>query len=327
MTKIIGVVSGGYTSERNISKNSGSVVFDALKHSPYRCFHIDIAPKQWTVADDNGTTYPLQRGDFSFSNGEETFHFDGIINMIHGAPGENGQLAGYLEMLSIPQSSCDSAMAALTFDKRNCLAVASAWGIPTAKRVAINQGDLVDQTNIIAQVGLPCFVKANRAGSSFGVYKVNAAEELLPAIEKAFKEDHQILIEQALIGKEVTIGVYQQHEKTSVLPITEIISENDFFDYQAKYEGKSQEITPARLSPEEQEQVTKYAVFLYEQLGLKGITRSEYIFHKGIPHLLEINTIPGMTEASIIPQQAAVAGISLPQLMEEVVETMLAKKT
>lgn len=326
MTKIIGIASGGYTSEREISIQSGKVVFAALQKSSYRCFHIDIALDKWSVIDATGKYYKLNRGDFSFEYNGENLHFDGIVNMIHGAPGENGQLAAYLELLDIPQSSCESTMAALTYDKRNCLAVAEQWGVPTAKRTLINQSDAIDVKKIIREVGLPCFVKANRAGSSFGIYKVNRADELLPAIEKAYDEDHQLLIEQALVGREVTIGVMNYKGKATTLPITEIISENDFFDYQAKYEGKSREITPASLTKEEKAQVENYALRLYTALELKGITRSEYIFHEGVPHLLEINTIPGMTEKSIIPQQAACAGITLSELMQNLVADMLTKK-
>lgn len=326
MKKTIGIVSGGFTSEREISKKSGAVVFEALLKTDYVIYAIDIAKDEWMVSDSEGNTYPMQQGDFSFQKENQTIRFDGIVNMIHGAPGENGQLAGFLEMLNIPQTSCDAAMASLTFDKRNCLAVAHALGIPTAKRVVVNQGETIDAARVIEKVGLPCFVKANRAGSSFGIYKVHDQEALLPAIEKAYLEDHQLLIEQALIGREVTVGVIPWKGKNKVLPITEIISENDFFDYQAKYEGKSQEITPTKLPKDWEEKVKQYALTLYEKLGLRGITRSEFIFHEGIPHLLEINTIPGMTLASIIPQQAEAAGISVTELLEELVETTLVKK-
>ncbi len=246
--------------------------------------------------------------------------------MIHGAPGENGSFAGYLEMLGIPHTSCPSEVAALTYNKRDCLAVAAAMGIPTAKRYTLNLGEDISTNAIVDKVGLPCFVKANRAGSSFGVYKVYAKNELEPAIEKAFKEDHQLLIETALEGREITVGVLEWENSVKVLPITEIISENDFFDYQAKYEGKSTEITPAQLPTDWEESAKAMAKQLYIQMGLKGISRSEFIFQDGMPHLLEINTIPGMTLQSIIPQQAEAAGISLPKLLCGVIETSITKK-
>lgn len=326
MKKIIGVASGGFTSEREISKKSGQVVFNTLLDSSYECYQIDIALDQWTVEDATGNTYSLQKGNFGFTIDGQEKQFDCIVNMIHGAPGENGQFAGYLEMLNIPHSSCPTDVAALTYNKRDCLTVASAMGIPTAKRYRLNQGETISLDAIENKVGFPCFVKANRAGSSFGVYKVYDKKELMPAIEKAFEEDHQLLIESALEGREITVGVLEWKNDVHVLPITEIISENDFFDYQAKYEGKSTEITPAQLPTEWEASAKKMAKQLYIQMGLKGISRSEFIFQDGVPHLLEINTIPGMTLQSIIPQQAEAAGISLLNLLLGVIETSLAKK-
>ena len=326
MRKIIGVASGGFTSEREISKKSGQVVFNCLLDGPYECYQIDLAKDQWTVEDAAGNTYSLQKGNFGFIIDGQEKQFDCIVNMIHGAPGENGQFAGYLEMLDIAHTSCPSEVAALTYNKRDCLAVAAAMGIPTANRYTLNQGETISLDAIEEKVGFPCFVKANRAGSSFGVYKVYDKNELQPAIEKAFKEDHQLLIETALQGKEITVGVLEWENEVRVLPITEIITENDFFDYQAKYEGKSTEITPAQLPTEWEASAKKMAKQLYSQMGLKGISRSEFIFQDGVPHLLEINTIPGMTLQSIIPQQAEAAGIPLLQLLSGVIETSLAKK-
>lgn len=326
MRKIIGIASGGFTSEREISKKSGQVVFNCLLDGPYECYQIDLAKDQWTVEDTAGNTYSLQKGNFGFTIDGQEKQFDCIVNMIHGAPGENGQFAGYLEMLDIAHTSCPSEVAALTYNKRDCLAVAAAMGIPTANRYTLNQGETISLNAIEEKVGFPCFVKANRAGSSFGVYKVYEKNQLQPAIEKAFKEDHQLLIETALQGKEITVGVLEWENEVKVLPITEIISENDFFDYQAKYEGKSTEITPAQLPTEWEANAKTMAKQLYSQMGLKGISRSEFIFQDGVPHLLEINTIPGMTLQSIIPQQAEAAGIPLLQLLSGVIETSLAKK-
>ena len=246
--------------------------------------------------------------------------------MIHGAPGENGELAAYLEERNIAHTSCDAEMAALTYDKRACLKVANAHGFTSAKRLSVNKGDEPSAETVHEQVGFPCFVKANRAGSSFGVYKVMNAQELPAALQGAFKEDEEILIEAALEGREITVGVLEWKGKVHVLPITEIISENDFFDYEAKYEGKSQEITPANLPEAWEAAARKMAKELYTTLGLKGITRTEFIFQDGIPHLLEVNTIPGMTLQSIIPQQAEAAGISLSELITGVIDQSLMKK-
>lgn len=218
-------------------------------------------------------------------------------------------------------------MAELTYDKRNCLAVTDSFGIPSAKRMIFNEGDSVELDEIINTVGLPCFVKANRAGSSFGVYKVSEKTELNSALEGALKEDNELLIEAALEGREITVGVLERKGKIEVLPITEIISENDFFDYEAKYEGKSQEITPAKLPLEWEKAAKKMAEKIYKTMGLRGITRTEFIFVDGVPHLLEINTIPGMTLQSIIPQQAEAAGISMEDLLTDLIETSISKKT
>ena len=326
MKKIIGVASGGYTSEHAISKKSGQVVFDALKDGEHDYYQIDINASQWTVVDSKGETYPLDQESFHFNKEGRSMAFDCVVNMIHGAPGENGELAAYLEERNIAHTSCDAKMAALTYDKRACLNVANAHGFPSAKRLNVNKGEDITAEKVSTAVGFPCFVKANRAGSSFGVYKVMNEQELPAALAGAFKEDEEVLIEAALEGREITVGVLKWKNEVLVLPITEIISENDFFDYEAKYEGKSQEITPANLPEAWEAKANKMAKNLYTTLGLKGITRSEFIFQDGIPHLLEINTIPGMTLQSIIPQQAEAAGISLNELITEVIDNSLAKK-
>lgn len=326
MNEIIGVICGGYTSEREISLKSGQVVFDALIQKGYQTFKIVVAQNYWQVYDVQGNSYPLNPTTFTFPIGDKQQDFDCIVNMIHGAPGEDGELAALLEESNIPQTSCPSKQAALTYDKRACLDKANALGIPSAHRYTLDQGDSFTANTIIERVGLPCFVKANRAGSSYGVIKVYQKKDLVPALNEAFKEDDQVLIETALEGREITVGVMEWNGKIKVLPITEIISENDFFDYKAKYEGQSKEITPAKIPEEWANKAREYAKHLYTSLGLEGITRSEFIFQNGEPHLLEINTIPGMTTESIIPQQAAAEGISLPDLMHGVIKTTLAKK-
>lgn len=325
MNKIIGVAYGGYSSEREISIKSGEVVFNAIQRKGYSCFCIDITETSWVVIDTNGVCYPLNKNDFTFEIDKTTYRFDCIVNMIHGVPGEDGQLAKLLEKNKIAHTSCRSDLAALTFDKRKCLEKVNAMGIPSAQRYSLDKGDPIVIDTIIEKVGLPCFVKANRAGSSFGVFKVYKKEDLEIAIHDAFNEDHQILIETALEGREITVGVLKWKDEITVLPITEIISENDFFDYQAKYEGKSKEITPAQIPPTWETKAVTIAKKLYQSLALEGITRSEFIFKDGIPHLLEINTIPGMTLQSIIPQQAAAAGISLADLIHGVIETAVTK--
>ena len=326
MSAIIGVAWGGFTSEYNISKKSGDAVFNALQTSPFEVYKIHITKNEWEVSDVSGKIYKLDKGDFSFVKEGESIVFDAIVNMIHGDPGENGKLAGMLELLKIPQTSCSSYVAALTYNKRDCLAVARSNKIPTARFFTLDQGDDFTIEEIEKAVGFPCFVKANRAGSSFGVYKVYTPEELPNAIEKSFEEDDQLLIEAALEGREVSVGVCKWENKIRVLPITEIISENDFFDYEAKYEGKSQEITPAKIPQAWKEALIDLSSNIYKQMGLEGVVRSEFIFENGIPHLLEINTIPGMTPESLIPQQLKACEISLTDFLEELISETMKKK-
>ena len=321
--KKVGVVCGGFSSEYEISIQSGKTVFSNLDRNLWETYLITIDSSDWTAIDDHNNKYIVSKGDFTLNDGQKNLELDVIFNAVHGAPGENGQLAALWELLEIPFSSTDSYNAALTFNKRDCLSVLRAWNVPTAKYFELNQGDPIDLEKIQKTVGLPCFVKANRAGSSFGVYKVNSANELEGSIKEAFKEDHQLLIETALEGREVSVGVAKFNDTIEVFPITEIISENDFFDYAAKYEGKSQEITPAELPEHWQKAVENWSWLIYKKLGLKGVVRSEYIFVDGIPHLLEINTVPGMTAKSIIPQQLNAMGIELSDFFSYLLQTAL----
>ena len=321
--KKVGVVCGGFSSEYEISIQSGKTVFSNLDRDLWETYLITVDSSDWTAIDDHNNKYIVSKGDFTLNNGHNNLELDVIFNAVHGAPGENGQLAALWELLEIPFSSTDSYNAALTFNKRDCLSVLRAWNVPTAKYFELNQGDPVDLEKIQKTVGLPCFVKANRAGSSFGVYKVNSANELEGSIKEAFKEDNQLLIETALEGREVSVGVAKFNETIEVFPITEIISKNDFFDYAAKYEGKSQEITPAELPEQWQKAVENWSRTIYKKLGLKGVVRSEYIFVDGIPHLLEINTVPGMTAKSIIPQQLNAMGIELSDFFSYLLKTAL----
>lgn len=321
--KKVGVVCGGFSSEYEISIQSGKTVFSNLDRNLWETYLITIDSSEWTAIDDHNNKYIVSKGDFTLNDEQKNLELDVIFNAVHGAPGENGQLAALWELLEIPFSSTDSYNAALTFNKRDCLSVLRAWNVPTAKYFELNQGDPVDLEKIQKTVGLPCFVKANRAGSSFGVYKVNSVNELEGSIKEAFKEDHQLLIETALEGREVSVGVAKFNDTIEVFPITEIISENVFFDYAAKYEGKSQEITPAKLPEHWQKAVENWSRLIYKKLGLKGVVRSEYIFVDGIPHLLEINTVPGMTAKSIIPQQLNAMGIELSDFFSYLLQTAL----
>lgn len=323
MKKNIAIIMGGYSSEYEISLQSGQVVFETLNPEKYEAFRIHIFKDKWVYVDTNTIEFPIDKNDFSVTIDGKKITFDCVFNAIHGTPGEDGYIQGYFKLLNIPQTSCSMYQAALTFNKRDCLSVLKPYGIKTATSFYVNHGDVVDVDKIVAKVGLPCFVKANKAGSSFGVSKVYKKEAIMEALDVAFNEDDEVIIESFLDGTEVSVGVITYKGEVKVLPITEIVSNNDFFDYKAKYLGESQEITPARLSKEQEEKVNKVAQQVYEVLRMTGFSRSEYIFKDGEPHLLEVNTVPGFTRASILPQQAAAAGISLRELFENAIEECL----
>lgn len=323
MKKNIAVIMGGYSSEVEISLISGSVVYKHLNKEKYNAFRVKILKDNWVVLDEYDNEYDINKNDFSCIINKELIIFDCVFNAIHGNPGENGMILAYLELLNIPHTSAPFYQMALTFNKRDTLSVVKEYGVKTANSVYLNKGDLVNTEKIIEKVGLPCFIKPNNAGSSYGISKAYTSDEIIKGIEVAYKEDDAILIESFLNGTEVSVGVIQYKNKIMVLPITEIVSENDFFDYEAKYEGKSQEITPARISKEEQNKVELLAKKVYKVLNMSGFSRSEYIFVDGEPHFLEMNTVPGMTEESILPQQAQEAGISLSELFENAIESAL----
>jgi len=323
MRKNIAIIMGGYSSEYEISLKSGNVVYKSLDNKKYNLYRIHIFKDKWVHVDDNGSEFPIDKNDFSVSVNGKKLNFDCIFNAIHGSPGEDGFMQAYFSLLNIPQTSCNMYQAALTFNKRDCLSVLKPYGIKTAESYYVNLGDVIDENAIIKKVGLPCFVKANKAGSSFGITKVYEKKDLQHAIDVAFAEDDEIIIESFLDGVEVSVGVIKYKGEVKVLPITEIVSDNDFFDYKAKYLGESQEITPARISDVMTNKVQTVAKQVYEILKMDGFTRSEYIFKDGEPHLLEVNTVPGFTKESILPQQAMAAGISLEALFGNAIEESL----
>ncbi|MFV8342719.1 D-alanine--D-alanine ligase [Flavobacterium sp. XS2P39] len=321
--KNIAIIMGGYSSEYKISLISGNVVYQFLDKTKYNGFRIHIFKEKWVYVDANEAEFPIDKNDFSVTVAGKKIHFDCIFNAIHGTPGEDGLMQAYFELLNISQTSCDYYQAALTFNKRDLLSVLKPYGIKTATSYYLNKGDSINTDEIVAKVGLPCFVKPNKAGSSFGISKVKTVAELPVAIEVAYKEDNEIIIESFLDGTEVSVGVINYKGTITVLPITEIVSDNDFFDYEAKYLGKSQEITPARISDEMTQKVSEIAKRAYEVLKMKGFSRSEFILVNGEPHMLEMNTIPGLTTESLIPQQAKAAGISLEDLFTNSIELAL----
>lgn len=320
MKKNIAIIMGGFSSEAAISIKSGNVVYKHLNTEKYNGYKIHVLEDKWVYVDDDHKEFLVNKNDFSININANLIKFDCVFNAIHGHPGENGVILAYFEMLHIKHTSAPFYQMALTFNKRDTLSVVKEYGIATAVSVYINKGEEIDTAQIINKVGLPCFVKPNNAGSSFGISKVYTEKELIPAIEKAYKEDSEILIESFLDGTEVSVGVIQFKGETMVLPITEIVSENDFFDYDAKYKGESQEITPARISASEEKEVKQTAKRVYEILRLNGFSRAEYILVNSKPYFLEINTVPGLTEESILPQQARAANISLTDLFDNAIE-------
>lgn len=323
MRKKIAVIMGGYSSEYPISLKSGAVVEKHLNNEKFETFPIVMTKDTWYYSTGSGKRYEIDKADFSLSLPEGKVVFDCVFNAIHGTPGEDGLLLAYFELLGIPHTSCGSYQAALTFNKRDLLSALKPYGIQCADSYYLNKGDTIKEEKIVMAVGLPCFVKANKAGSSFGISKVYHKNELQGAIEKAFLEDDEIIIESFLEGTEVSVGVIQYQNEIRVLPMTEIVSENDFFDYEAKYLGKSEEITPARISVQQQANVAQIAKEIYRKLKMKGYTRSEFILVGDVPYFLEMNTTPGLTEESILPKQAKVAGISLAELFESAIEASL----
>ena len=323
MKKNIAIIMGGYSSEVEISLKSGNVVYQNLSKEKYNAYRVHILKNKWVALDELANEYPIDKHDFSFQFGGKKITFDCVFNAIHGNPGEDGTILAYFNLIGLKHTSAPFYQMALTFNKRDCLSVVKQYGIKTAASFYLNKGNTINVDEIIAKVGLPCFVKPNNAGSSFGISKAKTKEDILPAIEVAFQEDSQILIESFLDGKEYTIGVFYFKGEVKVLPITEIISENDFFDYQAKYLGKSQEITPADIKPELLKKLGGTAKKAYKALNMKGFSRTEYIVVNNEPFFLEMNTVPGMTTASILPQQAAAAGISLSELFDNAIEMAL----
>lgn len=323
MKKNIAIIMGGYSSEADISLKSGEVVYQHISKEKYNVFKVLILKSKWVVVTDEEKEYPIYKHDFSVIINNKHITFDCVFNAIHGHPGENGTILAYFDLLGLKHTSAPFYQMALTFNKRDCLSVVKDNGISTAVSYYLNNNDAVNCDAIINKVGLPCFVKPNNAGSSFGISKVMQEKDLITAIEKAFKEDSEILIEAFLDGTEVTVCVLYYDGKPTVLPMTEIVSENDFFDYEAKYLGKSQEITPARISKEVESKLKQVALKAYKILNMSGITRSEYIIVNNEPYFLEMNSVPGFTTESLVPQQAKAAGISLTQLFENAIEMAL----
>lgn len=321
----IAVVMGGYSDESVISLRSGQLILNELNKDKYQVFEVHILNEGWYVKI-GVQKFPINRADFSFEHNGNSVKFDVAVNTIHGTPGEDGHLQAYWELLDLPYTGCGFYQSALTFSKRDTLSVLGKFDIPKANSVYVTKGQEIDGEKIAKTLGFPFFVKPNQSGSSLGVSMVKELSELDKALAFAFAEDKDILIESQLKGVEISVGVMKLNGNTRVLGITEIVSGNDFFDYEAKYLGKSEEITPARLSQEVSELVEKSAAKIYEALGMQGFSRIDFIVMNNIPYFIEINTNPGLSPQSIFPQQAAYANLNFSDLLENEIKLALERK-
>jgi D-alanine-D-alanine ligase len=328
MKPSIAFVTGGYSSEAVISYKSAITIEKNIDRDKFEVYKIDITPSGWFY-EKNGSRQEVDRKDFTISENGKKIKFDAVLIGIHGTPGEDGKLQGYFDLVGLPYTSCDAATSALTFNKRYTVAVAAFAGINTAKSLHIFRHSPVSGDTILKQLKLPVFVKPNNGGSSIGMSKVNKPEELEPALEKAFKEDDQVLVEEFISGREFTVGVYRTTKDIVVLPITEIITKKDFFDYEAKYQGMSEEVTPASISEEMANKIRSTARKVYEVFNCRGVVRIDFIYNleRNEPYILEINTVPGQSEASIVPQQVQIMGLSLKDFYSSLIEEALSRKS
>jgi len=320
--RTIAIVAGGDSSEYEISVKSANEVLGLIS-GKYNVYLIMIRGTAWYWEDPKGRRFNIDKNDFTLLTDDQKISFDAVFIAIHGTPGENGLLQGYLDMMKIPYTSCSAFCSALTFNKQACKLYLKEYGIPMARNILFRRVTMPDTGSIISKTGLPCFVKPNDSGSSFGVSKVKSREELPAAIEAAFRESDEVMVESFMNGREVACGVVRANGKGIILPVTEIISSNEFFDYEAKYTpGKSAEITPADMPDDLINRIQLLSSRVYEILGCKGIVRVDFIVVDDNPFFLEINTVPGMTMESIIPRQANAAGIGLEDLYSMVIEDL-----
>lgn len=326
MKKCIALVTGGFSRESEISYKSAETIERHIDTEKYEYYLIDISPAGWNFTSVDGKKIPVDKNDFSLLINNKKIIFDAVLMCIHGTPGEDGKLQGYFDMLKIPYTCCDASVSALTFNKRDTVALAGYSGITVSKSVMLLKDDKTNPDEAIKNLQFPVFVKPNNGGSSIGMSKVQQfSEEIGIAIDKAFAEDSQVLVEEFISGRELTIGVFNNGGKIITLPITEIISKNDFFDFNAKYNGESAEITPAEITEDMAEAVRNAAQKIYTIFNCKGIVRIDFIFdkEKNIPVMLEINTVPGQSEASLIPQQVAAMGWSLKEFYSALIDACL----
>jgi D-alanine-D-alanine ligase len=320
MKKNIAILAGGDSSESVISLQSAEQVRSIINTDKYNCFTVNVKGSEWVLTSDQYCDMVVNKDDFSFSYQGTRIKFDFALIMIHGTPGEDGKLQSYFDIMGVPYSTSDAFTSALTFNKFACKAFLRNFDVPMVESVLIRKGQTFDEENILKKVGLPCFVKPNAGGSSFGISKVKEAGQLTKAIEDAFNEDDEVIIEAFIEGVEVSNGILITKDEYIRLPVTEIDTDNEFFDYDAKYSGNAREITPARLEESILEDIKDKTKDIYQFLNCRGIVRVDYIVKDKTPYFLEINTVPGMSGESIVPKQAEYLGISLTNLFEKVIE-------
>ena len=321
MKKNIAIVAGGDSSEYEVSLRSAQGIYGFIDKSRYNLYIVTLRKSDWRVVLPDGSTKNVDKNDFSFQSDDGKVNFDYAYITIHGRPGEDGRLQGYFDMIGIPYSSCGVLAGALTFNKFINNQFLKSQGVNISDSIRLTVGQSVETEDVINRLGLPVFVKPNDGGSSFGVSKVKEASQMQPAIEKAFAEGGEVIIERFVKGTEVTCGCYKTKSKKIVLPITEVVTENEFFDYNAKYNGEVKEITPARISDEMTEAIQQQTLKIYDLIGAYGLIRIDYIIpDDNNPVVLEVNTNPGMTSTSFIPQQIRAAGIDIKDVMTDIIE-------
>jgi D-alanine-D-alanine ligase len=321
MKRIVAIVAGGDTSEHDVSLHSAEGLYSFMDKDKYDIYIVEMEGPHWTAHLNDGSQVPINLNTFGFMSEGKEIRFDFAYITIHGTPGEDGRLQGYFDMMRIPYSCCGVLPAAITYNKFACNQYLKGFGISVAESIMLRKGQIINDKDVITKIGLPCFIKPSLGGSSFGVTKVKTPAQIQPAIKKAFEEAKEVIIEAFMGGTELTCGCYKTKEKEVVFPLTEVVPHDEFFDYDAKYNGKVDEITPARVSEELAQRVQTITSTIYDILGCEGIIRIDYIITEGHKiNLLEVNTTPGMTTTSFIPQQIRAAGLDIKDVLSEIIE-------
>lgn len=324
MKKKIAIVAGGDSREHSISINSSKVLEKVIDTNLFEAYLITMTKGKWECVLQDGAITEVDKNDFSLFFNEKKVHFDCVVNIIHGTPGEDGKLQGYFDVIGIPYTCCDVVTSAMTFNKSFCKCMVASLGVSTAPSLHYFKWENPDSDKIIQNLDLPLFIKPNAGGSSIGMSKVNHIDEIETALQKAFNEDNEVLVEEFIKGTEITCGLFKDRGKMVVLPLAEIVSKNEFFDYQAKYEdGMADEVIPARISEELAIECKRLSTLIYNKLNCKGVVRIDYILNGDEFYFLEINTIPGMSKNSIVPKMAEAFDLSMKDLLTILIQNAL----